>query len=541
MTKLKKLVLSLSLVLVMSVALVVGLVSTKDTTGAEPTSPKYEELVTDTVEIKKPVKLNYAPGEIQFQKGGNQIEYTYNPSVNSTEEPVVKPAVAYEYIFTNTMDGAAAIHLKGIDTNGVDVTYVVRTGSEGPLTEDDSVTSTEDYSIQLLNTKGAKVYIYILVAPVEEFIPVTFTTSVKWYYGIPQQINVIDNVSGEIVETETIVTGQQLDKKSLPTPTYVPASTIGQKYNGDGTYTEVEVPYYFDGWFADAEFTQPLNGEQVAGRKVYARFANLPRSCMNAARTTISGYTYEICKIEHVVVPTGVTTISDYAFAWSGIKSIDLPNTLTTIGTSAFTSSNFKNLKIPASVTSLSSDFVADNDIVMDTLDISGTGVTGFIVNYGIKNIIAKDCTKLIYIPEFNHANTASAFLETIDLSGCTSLEYIGITAFQGCTKLKSVNLRGSGITSIGEMAFDGCTALISVNLKDCNSLVTIENHAFASCSNLQSIIIPKNVTTIGEYAFFGCNFTIMYNLSSLTLNTESEFFPHNATIYNKLPEGYQG
>jgi len=526
MTKLKKLVLSLSLVLVMSVALVVGFVFNKDTTGAEPTSPKYEEVVADNVEVKKPVKLNYEPGEIQFQKGGKQIEYTYNPSVDSAEEePVIKP-VAYEYIFTNTMNGAAAIHLKGIDTTAVNVTYVVRTGSEGPLTKFDSVTSTEDYSIQVLDAKGDKVYIYILVAPTEEFIPVTFTTSVKWYYGIPQQINVVDNVTGEILGTETIVTGQKLDKKSLPTPTKMPAAG-----------------YYFDGWFMDPEFTQPINGEYDASRKVYARFANLPSNCMDANRTTVNAGLFELGhRFTNVVVPTGVTTISGYAFFSSGLQNIDLPNTVTTIGANAFDNCLLKNLKIPSSVTNIDRDFlggISGLTSIIDTLDVSGTGITSIFYNasgsFGIKNIIAKDCKQLTsFIIDEN--------TETIDLSGCTALTSFLTETFQYHKKLRDVNLSGSGIITINAEAFDGCTALTRVNLKDCDSLVTIGSHAFACCESLQSIIIPKNVTSLSEYAFFGCfNLSIIYNLSSVSIGANTEYLPSGLIIYKQLPAGYQG
>ena len=125
------------------------------------------------------------------------------------------------------------------------------------------------------------------------------------------------------------------------------------------------------------------------------------------------------------------------------------------------------------------------------------------------------------------------------------SVTSIGDYAFFYCTGLTSVTIPNS-VTSIGEYAFSDCTGLTSVvwNAKNCstsggfgsqvksfvfgsevekipasccsgmsnltsvtipNSVTSIGNGAFYSCTGLTSVTIPNSVTSIGEYAFYGC------------------------------------
>ena len=89
------------------------------------------------------------------------------------------------------------------------------------------------------------------------------------------------------------------------------------------------------------------------------------------------------------------------------------------------------------------------------------------------------------------------------------SVTTIGEHAFETCTNLTSVTIPDS-VTAIGEHAFEACTNLTSVTIPD--SVTTIGEHAFEACTNLTSVTIPDSVTTIGEYAFEVCtNLTSVY------------------------------
>ena len=84
--------------------------------------------------------------------------------------------------------------------------------------------------------------------------------------------------------------------------------------------------------------------------------------------------------------------------------------------------------------------------------------------------------------------------------SGVTS---IGLSAFDGCTALTSVEI-SSSVTSIGNSAFYNCTALTSVEIP--SSVTSIGSSAFSDCTALTSVEISSSVTSIGNSAFYNCN-----------------------------------
>jgi hypothetical protein len=86
----------------------------------------------------------------------------------------------------------------------------------------------------------------------------------------------------------------------------------------------------------------------------------------------------------------------------------------------------------------------------------------------------------------------------------------IGEAAFASCSSLTSVTI-GNGVISIGQNAFDGCTSLTGVTIP--NSVTSIGFAAFANCTSLTSVTILAGVTSIGESAFFHC-----WNLTSITI-----------------------
>ncbi|MDE6659828.1 MAG: leucine-rich repeat protein, partial [Eubacterium sp.] len=160
------------------------------------------------------------------------------------------------------------------------------------------------------------------------------------------------------------------------------------------------------------------------------------------------------------------------------------------------------------------------------------------------------------------------------------SVEYIGESAFEGCSYLESVVVPDGA--TVGNRAFKNCHDLTSAtistdyldrfdksiltdltvtgtwieenafrnldnlqNVTIANSVTSIGKSAFYNCANIEEITIPENVTNIGESAFVNCS-----NLKSITIlgknchiagrheysNISMEAIPAAITIY-----GYYG
>jgi len=90
------------------------------------------------------------------------------------------------------------------------------------------------------------------------------------------------------------------------------------------------------------------------------------------------------------------------------------------------------------------------------------------------------------------------------------SVTSIGDRAFSSCSSLTSITIPDS-VTSIGDRAFSDCSSLTSITIPD--SVTSIGVDAFLSCSSLTSITIPGSVTSIGDRAFYSCS-----SLTSITI-----------------------
>ena len=62
----------------------------------------------------------------------------------------------------------------------------------------------------------------------------------------------------------------------------------------------------------------------------------------------------------------------------------------------------------------------------------------------------------------------------------------------------------GVKVTSIGVSAFEGCTGLKSITIPD--SIDSVGNYAFSSCTGLTSVIIPSGINNIGISPFSNCS-----------------------------------
>lgn len=242
--------------------------------------------------------------------------------------------------------------------------------------------------------------------------------------------------------------------------------------------------------------------------------------------------------ITYIDIESGVKSIGKHAFAGCAfITSITIPNSVKLIGDYAF-----------ADCTSL------------EGLEFIGDGITsmGECVFYGCSSITYPVYTSRVfaYLPEsYSGAYTipdgiqsiaAGAFYDCKGLTDITipnSVKSIGRRAFWGCRGLTSITIPNS-VKSIGDIIFASCKNLTSIVVENgnttydsrdnCNAIIKIASNtlvagcketiipnsvksigdsAFYSCSGMTSIAIPNSVTRIGNHTFYGCK-----DLTSVTI-----------------------
>ena len=169
--------------------------------------------------------------------------------------------------------------------------------------------------------------------------------------------------------------------------------------------------------------------------------------------------------VEHEGTAYRVSSIGDYAF-WgcSGLTSITIPNSVTSIGGYAF-----------AACSGLTSIAIPNS--------VTNIGWAPFAGCKGLTKI------------NVSEGNTTYDSRE-----GCNAIiETSSNTLIMGCNTTVIPN----SVTSIGDGAFDSCSGLTSVTIG--NSVTSIGYQAFCYCWDLTSVTIGNSVTSIGDSAFKGC------------------------------------
>ena len=117
---------------------------------------------------------------------------------------------------------------------------------------------------------------------------------------------------------------------------------------------------------------------------------------------------------------------------------------------------------------------------------------------------------KIVIGPDI-YATAANAFmwctaLKSIEFSGSRETFIIQEGSFKYCTALETLSLPFY-VYSIRESAFRGCSALRSVELHEHPTLdLYIHDNAFADCTSLTELVLPKSVMRIGAGAFSNCS-----------------------------------
>lgn len=186
----------------------------------------------------------------------------------------------------------------------------------------------------------------------------------------------------------------------------------------------------------------------------------------------------------------------------SALKNLDIPTTITSIGVEAF-----KNCKQLSSV---------------DVRNIKFFSKGCF-----------EDCESLDGLELTNIKSIPVRFVR-----GCKSLSsirlpkqimFIGDGAFEGCEKLKLVDLSCSACKKIGKYAFENCSSLTRIILPNIRE---VSERCFMNCSSLKYVdwnlsehILPPTVVTLCSSAFEGCKRLVKLNLNKTQEIKDSCFY----------------
>ncbi len=110
----------------------------------------------------------------------------------------------------------------------------------------------------------------------------------------------------------------------------------------------------------------------------------------------------------------------------------------------------------------------------------------------------------------------------SLTMTSLPKVKKIGASAFQGCSKLTTLNL-GEDLQVVGSDAFNGCKNVTKLTFPDATT--TIGSRAFQDCPSVTEVTVGKGLKSIGANAFLNCkSFTALLLPNGFTTMGESAF-----------------
>ncbi|MBR4504185.1 MAG: leucine-rich repeat protein [Candidatus Methanomethylophilaceae archaeon] len=256
--------------------------------------------------------------------------------------------------------------------------------------------------------------------------------------------------------------------------------------------------------------------------------------------TTIGSKAFANCSNLETVKMSAASKIDSYAFfGCPALKSIQFSSSLRTIGASAFQGTTF--LKMDGTAVSAAADlkgylFEGSNGVLKKNAFKEGDRFTYTGLKYKVINIDPLKVSLVGYEGVITHLTVpgnvefkgeslfvatigTKAFYGNLDLkyTDLGYVNYVGLKAFANCTNLTTLIVPKS-VTTVATYAFCN-TGITSLDIPGDN--VVLEDSVFSACKDMTSITFSGHGAVIGKNAFYKNN-----GVSSVDLSTVESVGP---------------
>lgn len=184
------------------------------------------------------------------------------------------------------------------------------------------------------------------------------------------------------------------------------------------------------------------------------------------------------------------------------VTSVTIPESVTSIGDEVFKNCiNLTTLNLPENLTSIGNNILEGTPVCLDSkywdnnLLYLGKYLVDFDDSKGITDITIKEGTTIISSLVFGFTDITSVKLPK-------SLRTIDDAAFAYCSNLKTITLP-EGISHIGRGAFSEA-GITEISIP--SSVTYLGEYCFDGCKNLTSVTLPEGINQIPSDFFAGCS-----------------------------------
>ena len=395
----------------------------------------------------------------------------------------------------------------------------------------ENYTDPVDFSVGLAYTRRGNVYYVsgmgscqdrdVIISPVSEqgYTVAGILTNGLQNFRI-QSITVLDGVND--IQSQAFDGCSGVTAISLPAAADVGRSAFGfmPKLTTLSMSMKHPLAYYFEegGGQYDTHYYvyQSENGKTVAGMipfsltkvNVLSELApysftgcwNIREIVLDSNITVLSNCAFSGCSsLTKLQYSKSLISIGEFAFRLcSSLTAFEIPETVTHIGAYAFEGVPLQKITLPKSLVFTNEDMGVFRECktlseVVFEGDVSVIPPSTFEKCVNLSTIIVPDSVTVI------GSNAFASCEKLFYFSMPSSLEEIGRDAFSE-TSLLSVEFPDT-LKTMGSGAFSDCHHLTSVNMEN-TALTTISTRAFAFCTQLSNVKLPKNLTKINDSAF---------------------------------------